>query len=117
MLPQLDTISSRILTNSQDFKSLDRYTGCISFQGNKYEVESQLVGEYITIRFDPNDLEKLEVWLDGKQFENAIPLNLSRPKHEKAASGKLDPTNEESGLNFLELTAPSHEIKKESEEY
>jgi putative transposase len=87
-------------------------TGCISFQGNRYEVDSQLVGEYITIRFDPNDLEKLEVWLDGKQFENAIPLNLSRPKHEKAASGKLDQTNEESGLNFLELTAPSHEVKQ-----
>ncbi|MEH7502552.1 hypothetical protein V7152_11100 [Neobacillus drentensis] len=75
-------------------------------------MDSQLVGEYITIRFDPNDLEKLEVWLNGKQFENAIPLNLSRPKHEKAASEKSIQTNEESGLNFLELTAPSHEIKQ-----
>lgn len=87
-------------------------TGCISFQGNKYEVEPQLVGEYITIRFDPNDLEKLEVWFDGIQFENAVPLILSRPKHEKATSEKAIQTNEESGLNFLELTAPSHEIKQ-----
>jgi putative transposase len=85
--------------------------GCISFQGNKYEVESQLVGEYITIRFNPNDLENLEVWFDGKQFESAIPLNLSRPKHEKAASEELIQMSEESGLNFLELTAPSHETK------
>jgi putative transposase len=87
-------------------------TGCISFQGNKYEVESQLVGEYITIRFNPNDLEKLEVWFDGKQFEKAIPLNLSRSKHEKAAFEESIQTKEESGLNFLELTAPSHEIKQ-----
>ncbi|RTR32392.1 integrase [Robertmurraya yapensis] len=87
-------------------------TGCISFQGNKYEVDSQLVGEYITIRFDPNDLEKLEVWFDGKEFENAIPLNLSRPKHEKAASVEPIQTTEESGLNFLELTEPSHEEKQ-----
>ncbi|PFP15352.1 integrase [Bacillus sp. AFS073361] len=95
----------------EDERKVDK-TGCISFQGNKYEVDSQLVGESITIRFDPNDLEKLEVWLDGKQFENAIPLNLSRPKHEKAASEESIHTNEESGLNFLELSAPSHEIKQ-----
>lgn len=87
-------------------------TGCISFQGNKYEVESQFVGEYITIRFNPNVLEKLEVWFEGKQYENAIPLNLSRPKHEKAAPDEAIQTDDESGLNFLELTAPSHEIKQ-----
>ncbi|WP_299095687.1 DDE-type integrase/transposase/recombinase [uncultured Metabacillus sp.] len=95
----------------EDERKVDK-TGCISFQGNKYEVDSQLVGESITIRFDPNDLEKLEVWLNGKQFENAIPLNLSRPKHEKAASEESNHTNKESGLNFLELSAPSHEIKQ-----
>lgn len=75
-------------------------------------MDSQLEGESITIRFDPNDLEKLEVWLDGKQYENAIPLNLSRPKHDKAAYEESIHTNEESGLNFLELSAPSHEIKQ-----
>jgi putative transposase len=87
-------------------------TGCISFQGNKYEVDSELVGETITIRFDPNDLEQLEVWLDGIQFDNAIPLNLSRSKHERAAFEESTQTNEVSGLNFLELTEPSYEIKQ-----
>ncbi|MEZ7173741.1 DDE-type integrase/transposase/recombinase [Sporosarcina sp. OR05] len=87
-------------------------TGCISFQGNKYEVESQLVGELITIRFDPNDLEKLEVWLNGNQYENALPLKLTRPKHEKAASQKANQTEEETGLNLLELSIPNHEQKQ-----
>ncbi|TWK65637.1 Mu transposase C-terminal domain-containing protein [Bacillus licheniformis] len=87
-------------------------TGCISFQGNKYEVESQLVGQQVTVRFNPNDLEKLEVWLDGIQYEDAIPLILSRPKHDKAASENASQTGEGTGLNFLDLTAPEHERKQ-----
>lgn len=67
--------------------------------------------EYFTIRFEPNDLEELEVWYDGKQYEDAIPLNLSRPIHEKSVSDEAIQPNEESGLNFLEFER-NHCFKK-----
>ncbi|WP_071460622.1 DDE-type integrase/transposase/recombinase [Bacillus massilinigeriensis] len=108
------SISFQELKNAffwEEERKVDK-TGCISFQGNKYEVDSRLVGEMITLRFDPNDLESIEVWFDGQQFENAIPLKLARPRHEKVASETSNRAEEESGLNFLDLTEPDHEKKQ-----
>jgi transposase InsO family protein len=87
-------------------------TGCISFQGNKYELNNQLAGETITLRFDRNNLEKIEVWLEDKQYDDAIPLNLSRSRHDKVAEEESDHSEVKSGLNFLELSAPDHEKKQ-----
>uniref|UniRef100_A0A1S2MCY4 Transposase-like Mu C-terminal domain-containing protein n=1 Tax=Anaerobacillus isosaccharinicus TaxID=1532552 RepID=A0A1S2MCY4_9BACI len=90
-------------------------TGCISFQGNKYEVDQELVGEKITIRFDPHDLEHLEVWFQDKQMNDAKPLNLLRAQHEKATYPDEVVLGEKSGLNFLELSAPHFEQKQKKQ--
>lgn len=90
-------------------------TGCISFQGNKYEVDQELVGEKITIRFDPHDLEHLEVWFQEQQKNNAKPLNLLRAQHEKATYPDEVVLEEKSGLNLLELSAPHFDQKQKKQ--
>jgi len=76
-------------------------SGCISLQGNTYEVESQLARKQITVRFDPCNLSSLEVWYEEQQYADAVPLQLNRPRHKALPELEEDPV-EPTGLNFLE---------------
>lgn len=53
----------------------------ISLQGNTYAVDPQLIGRDIELRFDPFQLDQLEVWLDGKSLGAARVLKLERGRH------------------------------------
>jgi len=77
--------------------------GCISLQNNLYEVDLRLVKKKVALRFDPQDLSRLEVWLEGEQYPDALPLNMTRHRH-KALPELEEQTRESTGLNFLEAT-------------
>lgn len=53
-------------------------TACISVQGNTYEIEPVLAGESVELRYDPYDLQQIQVWLKGKRYADATPLKLRR---------------------------------------
>ena len=53
----------------------------ISLQGNTYAVDPQLIGRQIELRFDPFQLDQLEVWLDGKSLGVARVLKLEHSQH------------------------------------
>ena len=63
-------------------------TGCVSVFGNTYEVSGDLSGEKVNLRFDPFDLQVIQVWHDGTRYPDAVPLDLTRPAHERAGSVK-----------------------------
>ncbi len=89
-------------------------TGCISFQGNKYEVAIELAQQQITIRYDPINLAHLEVWHESKQYPNAVPLELQRSRDQKLGEEDYpQPLAEKTGLNFLELMQPEHEKQRQ----
>jgi len=52
-----------------------------SLQGNTYAVDPQLIGRQIELRFDPFQLDQLEVWLDGKSLGTARVLKMERSRH------------------------------------
>jgi transposase InsO family protein len=52
--------------------------GCISLMGNKYEVDLELAKQTVILRYDPFDLELIQVWRDNKRYADARPLDLKR---------------------------------------
>ena len=78
-------------------------TGCVSLQGNFYEVDLRLVRKKVALRFAPQDLSRLEVWFDGVQYPDALPLNMTRHRH-KALPELEEQPGQPTGLNFLEAT-------------
>jgi putative transposase len=53
-------------------------TGCISLFGNCYEVDLDLARLKVMLRFDPFDLEVIQVWHEDKRYPDATPLELNR---------------------------------------
>ncbi len=58
-------------------------TGCIKVAGNLYEVDLELVGFKVLLRYDPFDLSVIHVWHNKKRYDNAGPVDLTRPYHRR----------------------------------
>lgn len=80
-------------------------TGCISLLGQTFEVQTKLAGSQVQVRFDPHDLNEIQVWKDGKQYENARVLKLRDPKQKpkKAEQSPAPEPEVKTGLNYVEL--------------
>ncbi len=61
----------------EENRTVDR-AGCISLDGNQYEVDQALCGQRVLLRYDPFDLSRIQVWWDEKQWSNATVLDLTR---------------------------------------
>jgi len=48
--------------------------GCVKLKGRLYEVGLALIGKTVDIRYDPFDLDLVEVWQNGKMKGTASPL-------------------------------------------
>ncbi|MFZ5639176.1 MAG: hypothetical protein ACOY4Q_00570 [Bacillota bacterium] len=69
---------------------------------NRKLADLRLVKKKVALRFDPQDLSRLEVWFEGQQYPDALPLNMTRHRHK--ALPELEQPRESTGLNFLEDT-------------
>lgn len=81
-----------------------RKDGCIELQGNRYQVGPHLVGRKLELRFDPFDLSRMEVFLEGISQGQAIVLLQGREKHiavEHLATQPLPPPKPKSSLDYL----------------
>lgn len=61
-----------------------RKTGTIALGGNQYPVEARLVGQKVTVRFDPFDLSQVQVVVRGQVVGTASPLELVARTYNKA---------------------------------
>lgn len=61
-----------------------RKTGTISLAGNHYPVEARLVGQTVTVRFDPFDLRQIQVVVRGQVVGTASPQELVARTYSKA---------------------------------
>lgn len=76
-------------------------TACIKVYGNIYEVDSELCMKTINIRYDPFDMDIIQVWYMGKRYGDAKPLELKTNRFpEKAASVHQD--TKKSSLRFFD---------------
>jgi len=81
-----------------------RKDGCIELQGNRYQVDPHLAGRKLELRFDPFDLSRMEVFLEGTSLGQAIVLLQGREKHiavEHLATQPLTPPKPKSSLDYL----------------
>jgi transposase InsO family protein len=86
-------------------------SGTISLQGNSYAVDPQLIGRTIELRFDPFQLDQLEVWLEGKPLGPARVLRLERGQHLAVAGLTPAPPSrtQQAKLDFLAALRAEYE--------
>jgi putative transposase len=83
-------------------------TATVPLEGNAYAVDPALVGRRVELRYDPEDLTRLDVFLDGRPAGTATAFITRRHVHRavpQAAQPEPDPT----GIDYLGLVAAAHE--------
>mgnify|MGYP000872136004 FL=1 len=83
----------------QEERKADK-AGCIKAQGNMYEVDLELAGKKVLLRYDPFDLSTIQVWHGEKRFQDAVPLDLTR-RHHPRVKPESPKTVPEEGLSFF----------------
>jgi putative transposase len=83
-------------------------TASVPLEGNAYAVDPALVGRRVELRYDPEDLTRLDVFLDGRPAGQAVPFVTRRHVHRavpQAARPDPDPT----GIDYLGMVAAAHD--------
>ena len=84
-------------------------SGCIKLSGNLYSVAEHLVGQEVTVRFDPFDLSRIRLYEAGQFSATMEPQTLVSRTYRKASR----PNKERDGS----LSSASNYRKKLSEDY
>lgn len=83
-------------------------TATVPLEGNSYAVDPALTGRRVELRYDPEDLTRLDVFLDGRPAGQAVPFVTRRHVHRavpQAARPDPDPT----GIDYLGMVAAAHD--------
>jgi putative transposase len=83
-------------------------TATVSLLGNRYEVDQALVGRKVELRFDPYDLELIEVHYAGRPCGHAVGHVIGRHVHPHAEEPDEVP-RPVSGIDYLRLIETEHE--------
>jgi transposase InsO family protein len=87
-------------------------TGQVPFQGNRYEVDPRLAGRKVQLRYDPFDLSIIQVWYDGRRFDDARPYDLVRQHDQRVRPpAQHEVTLPATGLSYLDLLLDKHEAE------
>ena len=93
----------------EDKRTVDK-TMVFSVHSNLFQAPPELAKKKITVRFDPYDLEKVQVFFEGKRYPDACAFVLSEHGIAPKSSKELPPEESapSSGLNFLTALHSSH---------
>ena len=83
-------------------------TATVPLEGNAYAVDPALTGRRVELRYDPENLTRIDVYLDGRPAGTATSFITRRHVHRavpQAARPEPDPT----GIDYLGLVAAAHE--------
>lgn len=83
-------------------------TATVPLEGNAYGVDVALVGRRVELRYDPEDLSRIEVFLDGRPAGVATPFVTRRHVH-PAVPQAIRPAPEATGIDYLGLVAAAHD--------
>jgi putative transposase len=83
-------------------------TATVSLLGNRYEVDQALCGRRVELRFDPYDLQLIEVYYAGRACGHAVPHVIGRHVHPHAEEPAGEP-RPVSGIDYLRLITEEHE--------
>ena len=83
-------------------------TATVPLEGNSYAVDPALTGRRVELRYDPEDLTAIEVFLDGKPAGAAVPFVTRRHVH-RAVPQAARPEPATTGIDYLGLVAAAHD--------
>src|SRR5690606_6622058 len=85
-------------------------TALVSMHGNRYQVDPGLVDQRVELVFDPFDLDRIEVRLDGVAKGTATPFQVTRHAHPKARPEiPAQPVPPGTGIDYLGLVEAQHD--------
>jgi putative transposase len=83
-------------------------TATVPLEGNAYAVDPALTGRRVELRYDPEDLSAIDVYLDGKPAGKAVPFVTRRHVH-RAVPQAARPEPAPTGIDYLGLVAAAHD--------
>ena len=85
-------------------------TATVSMDANHYSVDPALVGRRVELRFNPEDLSAIEVFVEGRPAGVATPFVIGHHTH-KAVPQAARPAPPAIGVDYLGLVAAAHEAE------
>ena len=86
-------------------------TASVSLAGNRYSVDAALIGRRVELRFDPEDLTRLEVYWEGHPAGQAIPFILGRHVHRQVPQAQPPTPPAPTGVDYLGLVLAAHDAE------
>jgi putative transposase len=83
-------------------------TATVPLEGNSYAVDPALTGRRVELRYHPEDLTAIDVYLDGKPAGTATPFITRRHVH-RAVPQASPPPAPATGIDYLGLVAAAHD--------
>ena len=83
-------------------------TATISVEGNTYAVDPALVGQRIEIRYDPEDLTRLDVYHGDRPAGVATPFTIGRHVAKRVPQAER-PVADATGIDYLGMVQAAHE--------
>jgi len=87
-------------------------TATVEFEANRYQVDTALVGRHVELRFDPENLTRIEVYCEGVACGPAVPFIIARHVHPavpQAGPAAPGPPSQPPGIDYLGLVKAVHE--------
>jgi hypothetical protein len=86
-------------------------TASVSLAGNRYSVDEALIGRRVELRFDPEDLTRLEVYWEGHPAGQAIPFILGRHVHRQVPQARPPSPAPPTGVDYLGIVLAAHDAE------
>jgi len=83
-------------------------TATVPLEGNSYAVDPALTGRRVELRYAPENLSRLDVFLDGKPAGQAVPFVTRRHVH-RAVPQAARPSPAPTGIDYLNMVAAAHD--------
>src|SRR5207247_1524771 len=86
-------------------------TASVSLAGNRYSVDAALIGRRVELRFDPEDLTRLEVYWEGHPAGQAIPFILGHHVHRQVRQAQPPTPPAPTCVDYLGLVLAAHDAE------
>ena len=84
-------------------------TASVSLAGSRYSVDPSLIGRRVELRFDPEDLTRLDVFWEGRPVGHAIPFVIGRHVHHQVPQAQPPTLPPSTGVDYLGMIVAAHE--------
>jgi hypothetical protein len=106
----LDEEKIRIAFLWRELRTADK-TGVIRLFNKKYKVAPDLAKKKVQVRYDPERLDQIEIYVNGNFVQRAKPLRITAHRAPKQTLPQPDPTIPSAKTNYLGWLTQQHKKK------